>query len=127
MKALAAAARPPKKAPDTSTLRDAVSSLFEGDEVPDVFKPPKPDKASKAVEEEKKTKELGPNLKATKQVFKDEQEAETIDLDEGKELSNLANDIFNDTKPKKPKDLATKMKEMLEKAVESAEKEKDKD
>ena len=58
--------------------------------MPDVFKAPKVDKASKAVEPEKKTKELGPNLRATKQVFKDEQEAETIDIDEGKGLSNIA-------------------------------------
>ena len=56
-------------------------------------------------------------------MFKDDQEAETIDLDEGKGLSNIAEDILNDAKPKKPKDLATKMKEMLEKAVDEAKKE----
>ena len=58
-------------------------------------------------------------------MFKDDQEAEIIDIDEGKGLSNIAGDILNDTKPKKPKDLATKMKEMLDKAVGDAEKDKD--
>ena len=58
-------------------------------------------------------------------MFKDDQEAEIIDIDEGKGLSNIAGDILNDTKPKKPKDLATKMKEMLDKAVSDAEKDKD--